>query len=78
VRVDFAVPDAPPGRYAIMVCNLGCREPLADLVPVRMTLVDSPQALALSRRLDRLKEHFATKLRRANRRQYAWTIDVTR
>ena len=33
VIVDVTIPDVPPGRYALMLCDAGCRNPLADIIP---------------------------------------------
>ena len=66
-RASFEVPDLPPGKYAFMLCDLGCTRPMADIVPVQMTLVDSPQALVLSRRLDRVRDRAAARVAKVRR-----------
>lgn len=32
-KAVVAVPDVPPGRYAVMLCDAGCRKPLAGSLP---------------------------------------------
>jgi len=33
---SFRVPSAvPPGKFAVMLCNAGCADPLADVIPTR-------------------------------------------
>ena len=66
-RASFEVPDLPPGKYAFMLCDLDCTKPMADIVPVQMTLVDSPQALVLSRRLDRVRDRAAARVAKVRR-----------
>jgi hypothetical protein len=67
VEARFEVPDLPPGRYAFMFCDFECTTPMADIVPVQMTLVDSPQAAVLSRRLDRVRDRAAATVAKVRR-----------
>lgn len=50
----FTVPDIGLGTYALMFCTAGCVEPLADLIPIRVTLVADPETARLAQRSDRL------------------------
>jgi hypothetical protein len=72
----FEVPDLPPGGYAVMFCDLGCSKPMANAIPVEMTLVDSPQALTLSKRLDHVKRQFAARLARIRRQLRASVFEA--
>lgn len=67
-RVTFEVPDLPPGRYAFMLCDFGCIRPMGDTIPVEMKLVDSPQALSLSQRIDHVSARLAAETRRVERK----------
>jgi hypothetical protein len=49
----FTLPELPPGTYHLMLCDAECAEPLADVIPMRFTVVARcqegaiPVALAL-------------------------------
>jgi hypothetical protein len=32
-NASFRVPEVPPGRYTVMLCDVGCAHPLADVIP---------------------------------------------
>ena len=49
-HVEIAIPALPGGRYWLMLCNEGCRKPLADVVPSEVFVVE-----------DRLTARFAAK-----------------
>jgi len=41
----FTVPELPPGMYHLMLCDSGCTEPLADVIPLTgFTVAASPPA----------------------------------
>jgi hypothetical protein len=44
-----------PGRYALMFCDAGCRNPLGDIVPVSVRVVESRSEAELARRVDELE-----------------------
>lgn len=44
--VDVTIPDVPPGRYALMLCDAGCRKPLADVVPTEGISVHATKSAA--------------------------------
>lgn len=45
-RVAVRIPDVPPGRYAVMLCDKGCRSPLADTIPTDGIRVHATPAAA--------------------------------
>jgi hypothetical protein len=55
----FVVPDVSLGPYALMFCDAGCVEPLADIIPLAVTLVADPQTARLAERVDRLEDRLA-------------------
>src|SRR5919106_4356631 len=76
VDVEFEVPEVAPGRYAVMVCDLGCSHPMGASIPTDVTVVDSPQALVLARRLDRVSDRFESVLARSKRQLSASIFDA--
>lgn len=55
-RGAFSVPDLAPGTYDVMLCDAGCAEPLADVIPTRgFTLVADPATAQVAQRLDRVE-----------------------
>jgi len=54
-RVGFVVPEVQPGNYALMLCDEGCRHPLADVIPAPVTVYADPATARLARRLERLE-----------------------
>jgi hypothetical protein len=52
----FTVPELPPARYHLMLCDTGCTEPLADVIPAEgFTVVADPATARMAKRLDRLQ-----------------------
>jgi hypothetical protein len=51
----FTVPELPPATYHLMLCDAGCAEPLADVIPVSFTVVADPATARLAKRVDRLE-----------------------
>lgn len=52
-RTAFEVPDIEPGRYSIMLCDLGCERPLADVIPTSVRIFDAEGfARHLNRQID--------------------------
>jgi hypothetical protein len=62
-RATLAIPELEPGRYALMFCDLSCAEPLGDIVPTMITIVDDPLTARLSNRLGRLRARAARDVR---------------
>lgn len=53
----FTVPELPPETYHLMLCDAGCAEPLADVVPAGgFTVVADPATARMARRVDRLEQ----------------------
>lgn len=52
---SFTVPELPPGKYHLMLCDKACMEPLADVIPAKgFTVVADPAAARMGNRIDRL------------------------
>ena len=49
---ELSVPEMTPGSYSLMLCNVGCRKPLADLIPTRVHVSADPIAAQTARRLE--------------------------
>jgi hypothetical protein len=54
-RAAFTVPRLPPGRYDVGFCTPGCRRPLGDTMPGRLTVAADPATADLAERVDRLE-----------------------
>jgi hypothetical protein len=56
VSAEFTVPELSPGTYDLMLCEAGCAEPLADVIPAEgFTVVADPATAQLAQRVDRLQ-----------------------
>jgi hypothetical protein len=52
----FTVPELAAGAYHVMLCNPGCAEPLADVIPTAgFTVVGDPATAQLAKRVARLE-----------------------
>ena len=58
-RLLIDVPRMDPGRYALMLCDEGCRQPFADTIPRMVRVSLDPLAASASRRVDRLSAEVA-------------------
>ncbi len=47
----LTIPELSLGRYHLMLCDRGCRNPLGNLIPARVEVVDDPLAAQTSRKL---------------------------
>ncbi len=55
-RAAFTVPELPPAMYHLMLCDTGCTEPLADVIPTQaFTVVADPATARIANRVDRLE-----------------------
>ncbi len=64
-HASFTMPELSPGRYHLMLCDAGCRRPLADAIPAGgFTVVADPATARLAQRMERLELRL---LRRSNR-----------
>lgn len=60
-RAAFTVPELPRRTYHLMLCDAGCSEPLADLIPAKGFTVVADRATALTaQRVDRLERRIRT------------------
>jgi len=52
----FTVPEIQPGTYHLMLCDTGCREPLADVIPAAgFTVVADPATARMAKHVERLE-----------------------
>jgi hypothetical protein len=64
-HASFTMPALATGTYAVMLCDAGCRRPLATVVPNPwFTVVADPAMARLARRLDRVQRRVASQGRR--------------
>jgi hypothetical protein len=55
-RAAFTLPDLPPATYHLMLCDTGCTEPLADVIPAKgFTVVADLATARMANRVDRLE-----------------------
>lgn len=66
-RVDMTVPDVPPGRYSLMLCDSGCRTPLANHIPVPIYVMSDLVAARAVGRLGQANERLRLGLARVRR-----------
>jgi hypothetical protein len=60
-RAAFTVPELPPATYHLMLCDAGCAEPLADVIPAKgFTVVADPATAQMAQRVDRLERRIRT------------------
>jgi len=58
------VPEVAPGMYHVMLCDAGCRTPLANVIPQRVRVTPEPLAAETARRLDRVAMRSDLRIRR--------------
>ena len=52
----FTVPELPPATYTLMLCDTGCTQPLADLIPAKgFTVMADLVTARMANRVDRLE-----------------------
>jgi hypothetical protein len=55
-HATFTVPELPPATYHLMLCDAGCQEPLADVIPIKGFAVVADRATAqIAQRVERLE-----------------------
>jgi hypothetical protein len=65
VSAAFTVPELPPARYHLMLCDAGCTEPLAEVIPTnRFTVVADPATARMVNRVHRLERRSRNQARR--------------
>jgi hypothetical protein len=55
-RLNFLVPEVPPGEYQVTVCNEPCRKSLGDMLATPITIVASDLEARLVARIERLEQ----------------------
>jgi hypothetical protein len=63
-EAQISIPEIRLGRYYLMLCSRGCEEPLADIVPLRIEVVDDPLVAQMARRLEATQEKAQLALQR--------------
>ena len=48
---ELHVPDVPPGSYVLMLCNVGCVNPLGNLTPLQIQVSSDALAASTARKL---------------------------
>jgi hypothetical protein len=66
-RADLTVPDVPPGRYDLVFCDKGCRNPLGNLIPLPVQISDDTLAAQTARKLQATKERLELTVARLHR-----------
>lgn len=66
-RLQLLIPEIPPGRYALMLCDAGCRTPLGNHIPVPVNVTEDVLAAKTARRLDESNERLRLALARVRR-----------
>lgn len=56
----LSIPKMATGNYDLMLCDMGCRTPLANLIPAPVEVTAEPLAARLSRRLEATNERLDT------------------
>ena len=62
--VHLTVPDVPPGRYSLMLCDAECRTPLGNHIPVPVNVTSDAFAAQTTRRFRDLNERLTLALAR--------------
>lgn len=63
-RAHLSIPDVPPGRYSLMLCDEGCQTPLGNHVPIPVMVSSDPLAAQTARRLGETNERMTLALAR--------------
>ena len=64
-RASVRVPEVRTGTYSLMLCDRGCRRPLADVVPLRrFTVVADPIVAGMAVEVDALRDRLRTQTSR--------------
>ena len=58
--IHLEIPQVGAGTYVLMLCNLGCTQPLGDVVPSKVTVTADREVAELARRVDSLRWRLAT------------------
>jgi hypothetical protein len=66
-QLHLAVPEVPAGRYYLMLCDLGCRIPLGNHIPVPVIVAVDPVVAKTVRRLEESNERLRLALARIRR-----------
>jgi hypothetical protein len=66
-RVRLTIPDIPPGRYTMMLCDEGCNTPLGNHIPIPVNIASDALAAQTARRLDNANERLQLALGRVRR-----------
>lgn len=65
--VRISLPEIGTGSYYLMLCDPGCRRPLADVVPTRVRVTAEPLAAEALRQVARYRAHTDMKILRLDR-----------
>ena len=54
--VHLTVPEIAPGSYYLMLCDVGCRTPLGEVIPQRVEVVADAFSAQIARKLERTND----------------------
>lgn len=76
----LSIPEMPLGGYHLMLCDKGCRNPLGDLIPFRVEVVNDALTAQTARRLQQTTERTSLAIARVRKdlRQSGKKIRVAR
>ena len=66
--VRLSIPEIPTGNYYLMLCDAGCRNPLADVVPSPVVVSADALSAKTARELRRLSDSTGVQIMRLDRR----------
>ncbi|MDP9067991.1 MAG: hypothetical protein M3N53_06560 [Actinomycetota bacterium] len=66
-RLHLTVPDVPPGRYALMLCDGGCHTPLGKHIPIDVTVTEDALLARTAARLEGTNQRLRLSLDRVRR-----------
>jgi hypothetical protein len=55
-RAEINVPEVPPGPYWVMLCDMGCRTPMGNHIPVPVNVISDALAAQTARRFHQANE----------------------
>ena len=57
--VRLEIPDVDPGRYDLMLCDLDCETPLANVIPIGVEVTADQEIATLTRKVEFLRDRLA-------------------
>ena len=76
IQINLEIPEVAPGSYDLMLCDLGCSTPLADVVPSAVRVIEDPGAAAVAGDLHRFRSEMRERWARLDHRVTAGLEDT--